>query len=133
MIHPAFRLRGIFGSALAQLEEYERSLFAAGKFEAYKQDILRGIGTPAGDAESVIRRLTVPHHIDFWRLPRVAGEYLRYGYALDGYSKEVLVDRGYVTRDANERELSFALRKNHGQLRGYILCVLTKPWVQEEI
>ncbi len=127
-IAPEERKKGVFRHALRSLEEFERGIFAAGRFREYRRDILNGIGTgTAGQAEAILIGLKSPHHIDFWRYAAVAAVLIKNDYTLDPYSVRTLQALKLIGEYPTRDELVAALENNAVRLRGHLICILTKP------
>jgi len=131
MVFPDFRGQGIFfEKALPQYEAFQSGLFRKGLFETYKQQIIEGMGWHRNREAfaSFIRGITTPTHIEFWRLPNIARQYMRHaGYELCEQSIRELEERGLPKSSTKKQIIDFLRAFRKSPHPADVLFVLTKP------
>lgn len=122
-IWPDHRGKGYFSLALTKLEEFERNLFASGRFPEYRDAIIQQVGVGAESWIPSLEILSDPHHLEYWRYPLAAAYFIRKGYKL---TRKSAIELGLMKITGSPDEIAEALVKRNDELTDKALFILAK-------
>ncbi len=130
-VNIGFRGKGhFFFGALPKYERVQERMFRRELFSQYKEDVIVGIGAHIHKSTFIkyIRSLTHPTHLQFWRDPTVARQFMIHGkYKLATPSISELEGKGLPKGATQEQIAEFLKTFKRPKHPSDVLLLLEKP------